>query len=184
VLRNLNLKVEDVRKEVLGLLEVEPSEASGEGARADAAAFGAFARIGPLLTPLAVTALGYAHRLAARHGLVVDPMHLVAGLLILAEDRSKEPAVAASFGDLDLPRLAKVAARAAEESSGAARAGSVPHSPETLRVLARAMTIAADAGRSTASQTDLLAALVKDPSTPASVWLKAEGVDVDRLRGS
>ena len=179
VLRNENLNAEDVRTRVLSLV--------GEGAMSPRPmrVYGASARVGPFFTSWATTALHHAQRLAALRDVGVGPRHVLAALLILAEDWPRETGLAKVIGgDVDLPRLYREALLDADRGEHTPRKGKEweSHSPETIRVLASALSLAADGGRSAASEVDLLAALVLDPKSPASVWLTLQGIDVERIR--
>jgi ATP-dependent Clp protease ATP-binding subunit ClpA len=180
VLRNLNVKREDVRAKVLELLgPAAQSAATADGARPPAP--------GPLedtefslFTPSAEEAVVAAIRTAARRRTPLGAHLLMTGLLASAQGES-DPGMKRALTGVDLMPLLRAAIDDAPRD-GEADSGRVRSTPEALRIVAAALARAADAGREATEPMDLLVALTADPASAAAAWLAAHGVDVDRIR--
>jgi ATP-dependent Clp protease ATP-binding subunit ClpA len=180
VLRHLRVGIEDVRRQVLEVIAGEPL-APEDLTAGPYAADRRWHRVGPIFTQVALTTMGYAGRLAMRRNVSVGPAHLLGGLLLWAADAPKQKSLASLLGVGDVDALSNAARARADAVSGPPPTEGAQHSVETLRVLARALTRAAERGAVQASEADLLVALVADEG-PETRWLREHGVDVERIR--
>ncbi len=194
VLSDLKLRVEDVREEVLDLLNEDPpeSDASGAGSRATASvdpkrrAAGPWSQTGDaiLLEPQALAALRLAWTHAHDQAAHVGEVGLLYGVLTERNRRSSPLAVPlVALGRLsDSARAQGALDQAYEPEPGDRRPHARHFSPPTLVIVGAAFQRAARRGATRVSSDDLLAALLADDAGIACRALRDAGLDPAAIR--